>query len=872
MRRALLAGLALALAACANLADIDADGRCGNGVIEPQSNEDCEPGLTMPAGFRCGALSDATRCRYVCSFPDRDGVDDCPAGWGCGFEGVCNAPAGVFDRRRTINGLSGDVEVGDFDGDRFPDLVNVAEPVMTVAFGDAEGEFDTLVSVPIDAAPSPPVIGDLEPHGDDAAVAPTDDVIVFAGRRVNIYRGREDQELEPIAVPAGQIGVAAEAVTVVAMRGGEALGRQLAVVAAVGDGALRFVVPAADREAAVQTVPVAGGELAGRLAVADLDAVDPAAGLDAVRDELGWAITGGDRVWVHTLACDFGERGAAPTCGFEQRAEVPVSAGWAVADGVFFGDVDGDGVLDLVAALDQGGRAGIGIAAGRAGAEGFEGFGAMTAIPAPTGMPGAMGPSMAEGRIYAVADLGRGVAEVILDAGAFVFGAGQMRPEPGSFPQFDRPTEDVLPVDFNEDGRVDLLTRSAQSLVLYLNVGGGRFNALESTVPDPFDWMATGDFDGDLLVDLMVASSTGISLAFGDGAGIPTRFVSALDARDPIAALAVVRLTGANFDAIDDVVAVSRPAEGGTTLLALEGSGVGRLTAPFNTPADIRGIAVLGRATRGGAPVASEALIGAMFGGLWSFVTLDWGDLAQGVDVDLLPLPVIGEDCTIGSVDLLFAPVDVEGDGDEEVAALETPPPERVSDGARWVPRLLRVDAEGVRCEALTPATTAAAPQQLVAADLDGDAQPDLLAVQRDGSPGQEAREAVVAVWWGRAGGFEAAPVEYCAAWLTARFSGSLAVTELDGTLGAELVVVGDDGLYALDFGADRAIDCEAARALGVQNIDPNDIRGLTALDVNADGVLDLVISSGERVQIIEQQVCSAQAEADGECARGRAR
>ncbi|MEZ4433276.1 MAG: VCBS repeat-containing protein [bacterium] len=871
MRPVLFAALALAFAGCANLSDIDADGRCGNGVIEPQNNEDCEPGVTVPGGYRCGEVAEATRCRFTCTF----GVDDkdaaCPLGWGCASDGVCNAPAGAFERRRTINGLAGSVQIGDFDGDRFPDLVNVAEPIMTVAFGDAEGAFTTLVSVPIDSAPSPPVIGDLEPlsMGDeDGTTRPTDDLIVFAGRRVNIYRGRGDQELEPIAVPTGQIDVAGDEVAIVAMRGGEALGRQLAVVAAVGDAALSFVVPAAGLDTVVHTTPVAeGAALPMKLAVADLDAVEPAAGLGAVHDELAWGVRGGDTVWVHGLDCTFEGREAEPTCAFTPRDTVPVSAGWAIGEsGVFFGDIDGDGVLDLVVAVEMGGRAGVGIAAGRRGADGFEGFEAMVATPAPTGMPG-MGSSMAQGRIYDVADMGGGVAEVILDAGSFIFGTQPgARPQPGSFGQFDRPTQDALPVDFNQDGRIDLLTQSAQSLVLYLNVGDGRFNPLEATVPDPFDWMGTGDFDGDLLTDVMVGSANGIWIAFNTGAGVPTRFVSALDARDPIAAQAVVRQAGASFDAIDDIVAVVRVEDGGAALLELRGSGVGRLTAPFNAPTDIRAIAIL--RAESAAPLASRAVIGAIFGGAWSFLVLGWNDLASGVDFIPEPLVFMGEDCTIGELELLLTPVDVDGDGDEELVALETPPPGMSSDGARWVPRLLRFGRDEARCEVLDAAPTGAAPQQLVAADLDGDGQPDLLAVQRDGTPGQAAREGVIAIWWGRPDGFAATPMTCRSEWLDSRFGGALAVTELDGTPGAELVLVGDTDFHRLDVGADRALDCAAPVGLGLEGIDFDGIRTLAAEDIDVDGVLDLVVSSAERAQVIEQRPCTAQTAAEGTCAR----
>src|SRR5258706_10152374 len=82
--------IALALCGCAKLPAIEAD-RCGNGVLE--AGEDCD--THAGEGFMCGAPgSGAAACRFQCS--RSIGGQACPAGFGCGGDGICRAAGGGY--------------------------------------------------------------------------------------------------------------------------------------------------------------------------------------------------------------------------------------------------------------------------------------------------------------------------------------------------------------------------------------------------------------------------------------------------------------------------------------------------------------------------------------------------------------------------------------------------------------------------------------------------------------------------------------------------------------------------------------------------------------------------------------------------------
>ena len=74
--------------------------------------------------------------------------------------------------------------------------------------------------------------------------------------------------------------------------------------------------------------------------------------------------------------------------------------------------------------------------------------------------------------------------------------------------------------DLNKDGKVDVIVRTRNDLVLLMGKGGAQFDVVDRFVPQNFgwNWMQVGDVDGDSNPDL-VLFGLDIRVLFGDGAG-----------------------------------------------------------------------------------------------------------------------------------------------------------------------------------------------------------------------------------------------------------------------------------------------------------------------------------------------------------------
>lgn len=186
-----LALLTIALLyACANLPDVAAD-TCGNRVIE--ANEDCD---TFDVGSaKCGAKGTPTACRLLCT-----STAECPAGWGCGTDGICRAPSGQFDTTFVpVPSGQARLQVGDFDGDGRKDLLasSVQDPGRPeIHFvGDSGQIVQTLL---VGASVRAPMV--TRALTDDDGL--DDIVFASAGGGVDMLLGQSDRTVVPVAYPA----------------------------------------------------------------------------------------------------------------------------------------------------------------------------------------------------------------------------------------------------------------------------------------------------------------------------------------------------------------------------------------------------------------------------------------------------------------------------------------------------------------------------------------------------------------------------------------------------------------------------------------------------------------------------------------------
>jgi hypothetical protein len=177
---------AAALGACADLPAISANS-CGNGVIEP--GEDCD-GFPVYS-VKCREKGQIGACHLDCS-GDEDGANGaCPQGWGCDLNAICRAPSGNFTSPETHNiGATADLLAGDFDGDGRADIVSKSPPDRLVRsrlsfhFLDAQGRVEETREF---AKPVSPWLGDLS--GDGRAD------LVFSDTNVGLLLGRDDRRI-----------------------------------------------------------------------------------------------------------------------------------------------------------------------------------------------------------------------------------------------------------------------------------------------------------------------------------------------------------------------------------------------------------------------------------------------------------------------------------------------------------------------------------------------------------------------------------------------------------------------------------------------------------------------------------------------------
>lgn len=122
IERALAAAAPLLFAvACQPLSAIP-DDVCGNRVVEPERNEDCDE-----ASDRCYPPGDPHECRFRCAL-----TADCPAGLACGLDGICREPLGalelVHEAREGVDALA----VADFDADGQLDLMRTSTDAVRI--------------------------------------------------------------------------------------------------------------------------------------------------------------------------------------------------------------------------------------------------------------------------------------------------------------------------------------------------------------------------------------------------------------------------------------------------------------------------------------------------------------------------------------------------------------------------------------------------------------------------------------------------------------------------------------------------------------------------------------------------------------------
>ncbi len=779
---------------------------CGNGVAESSAGEDCDSGPRLEHADQpvtCAAAGEANACRYVC---DHTAVaPGCPAGWGCGTDGICRHASGAYADGGSVSSVTGRLDLADVDGDGRRDLVAVTIDQVSPLFNNGDGTFTAGRIVPA-VSPSPaPHIGDLD--GDGRA-----DVVTGTFTGFVQTRGQKSRTFLPYAQPTFPISTFGATKSFPFRIGSPQLTNGPITHLFVLDdelGTLRIRVLDQELEDADglfdEIAPINLGaatifDVAGSPAHADLDGDDG--------EEIALAVVGSTSVRVFSPVHDG---------RFVSDLDLSTVTLPAPADtrGLRLVDVDGDARLDLVVGVDSN-RVAVarGLGAGAFGPAVFDGF-----FESFSGSP------------FPLAKLQLGASR------AWVNDFGIFRDDAGTATLIDFNNaffwSEVVVGDFNSDGLDDMAATVANkpTLDVFLQTQGNLFahtRVVTSKIPTN---LRVGDFDGDGTTDLafVESASSGVGpftvlVSFGSPQGLTTPVSVGVWATVASLESASVFLRAAVFrDGVDDLIVQGTldPASFTESYTFLFGSYQRVMFAPYEIKDSM------------GSVVSDHTLVGDYDGdGQADVATLSLDSNAtSGIRVDLargtgggnlasptVPLATANVEGSISAFCSRFRTTDFDADFYTDVVGLqasfcvdEASPPQLV---------VIRVGAAQTRVEQV------ALPRgmsEFAIGDVDGDGRPDVLVTGFD-----DTFTAVAAVLFRDDNGFTTVSIP-------SADPRGLAVVNADDDAAPELVVVGSAGVELFEIDG-RELTRKTTVLDGF-------FGGLVfALDVNGDAVDDLVV------------------------------
>ncbi len=508
--------LVLASLACAPLPELTPN-TCGNGVIEALEACDTYPPPAYPDAD-CGSVAgpEHQRCKIVCSPPGPTGDSRCPLNWKCGADGVCRYPTGRFEPfgEPLELGEHDSFECSDVDGDSFEDLVVQGARSIDVHYSDGVNGFNEKVSFPVSGRKGQLSFSDLDRDLRTDIFAPTE-------LGIQVIYGREGRQIETPIYPRPEL-----------LKQNSSEGRMLLVA-----------VPKPCLGSRRLWLEQRGARLAARFIGEDWSHAGPELHVDDVfvgpdgpgfkdyalsmtdidgdgGQELALGFVGDDSIYLlrPRLA------GAQMGCGLQQLqmeliGKLSLPAGQKVGRQIALTHLDGDAQIDLLVFTDNSSQAAW-VSLGQA--------------------DGSFGPMVADHRFFraeqapacpyplsgleikdtplAVADFNEdGKADFVFPFGVLL--ADEVRQQGDSiqgglcfiYPQQTAPFLRAVVGDFDADGHLDVLASATQKSGLkYLHGSAeGIFNDSFVELDSSPEAMVVGDFDGDGAEDL--AFSTALS-------------------------------------------------------------------------------------------------------------------------------------------------------------------------------------------------------------------------------------------------------------------------------------------------------------------------------------------------------------------------
>lgn len=850
--------IAVALAgACTELPQVPSN-VCGNGVVE--QGEDCD--LYVQAPQVCHAPGTFGACRLACS-QKGGSAGQCPAGWSCGVDGICREPSGRFtESQAPVAAGVRRVVVADFDGDGRQDVLgtgNASEAALALPrffFSSASGQLQDSAAFGLPIAS--PSVADLSADG-------RKDVAFSTPFGLGVLVGRMDRTVASVTYPILSLpeGQRIQLLRVLGFSGSPNREGVLMAIGAAGETGLGSV----DEQQLLLTLPYELNTL-----VDGPTAADVIAGPLSPCEEVLLAFAGNSDVLM-VEPCD--TQGAWKTSATaEPIASLP---GGAVLDrGVRLADLDGDGLLDMIASAAPdithvAFGCGTGSFCAWPGDQGPKSLRQLVPLDVVIDATCETG-ELADLRFpLAIGDLdGDGRADVITPrevrttqelefdkgAGRVVMHACQIARKLAGEWSIARI------VDVNHDGRLDVLAGSSSSLDVELMIGTGKERLNPAIIPTqgPVGALTTGDFDGDLVTDVAIGESSGdmsedgqdrLSIAFGRSFGIPeppievARFTS------------IRQLVGARYERSDAIEELGVVADEGNlqSISVLYGQTGRKPFTPFGLEliddpatqgpegADVPIASVTGQFTADDHPdIAAIGVhelcdVSDCAARLWLLPSTGAARLTASKPSAYLPPEMRMITVAPGAPGpaLLVFPValDLDDDGIDELVLLSS----RGKQGTgAWS---ARPDTAGTGWQNTDAPLTLVGSTSLslavesnpLVADLDGDGHKDLVLIL----VGTDTAKKVAIAWNDGAGGLTLAEPTVLS--MGKEEPSAFGLLTADAA-GARLVVATDTGLYVASTSAG------ARRSLSMTRVaEVSGARSVAGGDVTGDGVEDLVVA-----------------------------
>jgi hypothetical protein len=494
---------------CSELPAIPED-QCGNLVVE--APEDCD-GFAS-GGAVCRQPGESGACRWDCTGRGSE-QNRCPGGFGCDVDGVCRRPSG--EQSSVSELVPGDAEAllaGDFDGDGRQDIVAL-DPALgrgatkiRVHYYDEHAEHARTWTS--GRAVVDPVVTELT--GDARAD------LVFTAGDLGVMAGEADSSLLPESYPSYFLSQSKARIIPVSDRTTQDSVTLVVMAERFGsDPGIYRIDP--NTLGLVRMIELSRG-------VEGL-AAEPAIGVvfedqGGVCFDIALSFRGETELAVHSV-CELDRARQLPR--FRDRAAsavVPLEPPAAISSGLILVDLDGDHHLDLLVGSESGPYAAFGDGASLAPARPFPILPAAADGKPDTRMPLAAGDLTGDGFADYVYPEMLLLSGVIPETGAPAYQSAH--------PKYGKPWTEALIADLNGNGWLDAAAISRDALDVDFFNGSGNESVNAFTIPTdrPSELLEVGDFDGDLLADLVFVQRNSaadgtdeLSVAFGRAAGAP---------------------------------------------------------------------------------------------------------------------------------------------------------------------------------------------------------------------------------------------------------------------------------------------------------------------------------------------------------------